>query len=91
MSLSKGQNIFIPANITSVVLGELTGPVLFPSKIAGTQQTAEGFGKRQMTCVICDLDGQLQQRQTNFTEFQTEALSQYAISILKMQNKRRQQ
>lgn len=90
MSLSKGQNIFIPANITSVVLGELTGPVLFPSKIARTQQTAEGFGKREITCVICHLNGQLQQRQTNFTEFQTEALS-YAISILKMQNKRRQQ
>ena len=90
MSLSKGQNIFIPANITSIVLVELRGPVLFPSKIAGTQQTAEGFGKREMTCVICHLNGQLQQRKINFTEFQSEALS-HAISILKMQNKRRQQ
>lgn len=71
MSLSWGQNIFIP----SIVLGELTGPFLFPSKIAGTQQTAEGFGKREITCVICLLNGQLQQRQTNFTEFQSEALS----------------
>ena len=81
---------FIYHFITSIVLGKLTGSVLFPSKIAGTQQTAEGFRKREMRCVICDLNGQLQQRQTNFTEFQTEVLP-CAISILKMQNKRGQQ